>query len=100
MLSHTFGVLKQKRQDTLFDSTSTEVFTTESGFVPTFHFTNSRSTRPFLESIEKRWIAYQLLCGLRDCHAKKVSFNERTIWLTEDSPRRHQNRKRPSNLME
>jgi len=30
------------------------------------------STRPFLEVIEKRWIAYQLLCGLRDCHAKGV----------------------------
>ncbi|KAF3915158.1 hypothetical protein ABW20_dc0104089 [Dactylellina cionopaga] len=28
------------------------------------------STRPFLEDIEKRWITYQLLCGLRDCHAK------------------------------
>ncbi|EPS40234.1 hypothetical protein H072_5960 [Dactylellina haptotyla CBS 200.50] len=28
------------------------------------------STRPFLEDIEKRWITYQLLCGLRDCHVK------------------------------
>ncbi|EWC47970.1 hypothetical protein DRE_02852 [Drechslerella stenobrocha 248] len=28
------------------------------------------STRPFLEDIEKRWITFQLLCGLRDCHAK------------------------------
>ncbi|KAF3912306.1 hypothetical protein AA313_de0204676 [Arthrobotrys entomopaga] len=28
------------------------------------------STRPFLEDIEKRWITYQLLCGLRDCHLK------------------------------
>ncbi|KAI5795600.1 hypothetical protein EDC01DRAFT_58745 [Geopyxis carbonaria] len=30
------------------------------------------STRPFLEEIEKRWIAFQLLCGLRDCHAQGV----------------------------
>lgn len=28
------------------------------------------STRPFLEDIEKRWIAFQLLCGLRDCHSQ------------------------------
>lgn len=32
------------------------------------------STRPFLEVIEKRWIAFQLLCGLRDCHAKGVTY--------------------------
>ena len=30
------------------------------------------STRPFLEVIEKRWVAFQLLCGLRDCHTKGV----------------------------
>jgi phosphoinositide-3-kinase, regulatory subunit 4 len=30
------------------------------------------STRPFLEEIEKRWIAYQLLCGVRECHAAGV----------------------------
>jgi phosphoinositide-3-kinase regulatory subunit 4 len=30
------------------------------------------STRPFLEEIEKRWIAFQLLCGLRDCHAQGI----------------------------
>lgn len=30
------------------------------------------STRPFLEDIEKRWLAYQLLCALRDCHARNV----------------------------
>lgn len=28
------------------------------------------STRPFLEDIEKKWIAFQLLCGLRECHSK------------------------------
>lgn len=32
----------------------------------------SLSTRPFLEEIEKRWIAFQLLCGLRDCHARGI----------------------------
>lgn len=30
------------------------------------------STRPFLEDIEKKWLAYQLLCALRDCHARNV----------------------------
>ncbi|KAI5806711.1 hypothetical protein DFH27DRAFT_498379 [Peziza echinospora] len=30
------------------------------------------STRPFLEEIEKKWIAFQLLCGLRDAHARGV----------------------------
>lgn len=30
------------------------------------------STRPFLEDIEKKWLAFQLLCALRDCHAKEV----------------------------
>jgi phosphoinositide-3-kinase regulatory subunit 4 len=30
------------------------------------------STRPFLEDIEKKWIVYQLLCAMRDCHARNV----------------------------
>ncbi|KAF4975393.1 hypothetical protein FZEAL_7802 [Fusarium zealandicum] len=30
------------------------------------------STRPFLEDIEKKWLAFQLLCSLRDCHARDV----------------------------
>ncbi|EFZ04079.1 serine/threonine protein kinase and WD40 domain protein [Metarhizium robertsii] len=30
------------------------------------------STRPFLEDIEKKWLAFQLLCALRDCHAHDV----------------------------
>ena len=30
------------------------------------------SIRPFLESIEKKWIAFQLLCAVRDCHAQGV----------------------------
>lgn len=30
------------------------------------------STRPFLEDIEKKWLAYQLLCGLRDCHLRGI----------------------------
>ena len=34
--------------------------------------TDLHSTRPFLEDIEKKWIAFQLLCAIRDCHAKNV----------------------------
>ncbi|ERF74363.1 hypothetical protein EPUS_02050 [Endocarpon pusillum Z07020] len=30
------------------------------------------STRPFLEDIEKKWMTFQLLCALRDCHARDV----------------------------
>lgn len=30
------------------------------------------STRPFLEDIEKKWLAFQLLCGVRDCHARGI----------------------------
>ncbi|KAK2627748.1 hypothetical protein QTJ16_002394 [Diplocarpon rosae] len=30
------------------------------------------STRPFLEDIEKKWLAFQLLCGVRDCHSRDV----------------------------
>ncbi|KAM0311405.1 hypothetical protein ACHAO8_007200 [Botrytis cinerea] len=30
------------------------------------------STRPFLEDIEKKWLAFQLLCAIRDCHARDV----------------------------
>ncbi|KXJ92435.1 phosphoinositide 3-kinase regulatory subunit 4 [Microdochium bolleyi] len=30
------------------------------------------STRPFLEDIEKKWLAFQLLCALRDCHTKEI----------------------------
>lgn len=30
------------------------------------------STRPFLEDIEKKWLAFQLLCGVRDCHAREI----------------------------
>ena len=73
MLSHTFVALKQRRLGTSFVSTFMAVCTTESGSLPPFTCMSKRfSTRPFLESIEKRWVAYQLLCGLRDCHAKGV----------------------------
>lgn len=30
------------------------------------------SIRPFLEGIEKKWIAFQLLCAVRDCHARGI----------------------------
>ncbi|KAI9894569.1 MAG: Serine/threonine-protein kinase [Vezdaea aestivalis] len=30
------------------------------------------STRPFLETIEKKWIAFQLLSAVRDCHARDI----------------------------
>ncbi|GAB7346883.1 hypothetical protein MBLNU459_g1963t1 [Dothideomycetes sp. NU459] len=30
------------------------------------------STNPSLEEIERKWIAYQLLCAVRDCHAREM----------------------------
>ena len=30
------------------------------------------STRPFLEDIEKKWLSFQLLCAVRDCHTRGV----------------------------
>lgn len=31
------------------------------------------STRPFLSSIEKKWLAFQFLYALKQCHEEKVS---------------------------
>ncbi|KXT03263.1 hypothetical protein AC578_4753 [Pseudocercospora eumusae] len=30
------------------------------------------SIRPFLEDIEKKWISFQLLCAVKDCHDREV----------------------------
>ncbi|KAF2268813.1 phosphoinositide 3-kinase regulatory subunit 4 [Lojkania enalia] len=30
------------------------------------------STRPFLEEIEKKWLSFQLLCAVRDCHSRGI----------------------------
>jgi phosphoinositide-3-kinase, regulatory subunit 4 len=30
------------------------------------------STRPFLEDIERKWLAFQLLCALKDCHSNDI----------------------------
>lgn len=30
------------------------------------------STRPFLEEIEKKWLSFQLLCAVRDCHFRNI----------------------------
>ncbi|KAL5114807.1 Serine/threonine-protein kinase [Pleosporales sp. CAS-2024a] len=30
------------------------------------------STRPFLEEIEKKWLSFQLLCAVRDCHNRNI----------------------------
>jgi phosphoinositide-3-kinase regulatory subunit 4 len=38
--------------------------------------TERRSTRPFLSLIEKRWIAFQLLTGLRDIHERNVAHGD------------------------
>jgi phosphoinositide-3-kinase regulatory subunit 4 len=35
-------------------------------------YSTSYSTRPFLEEIEKKWLSFQLLCAVRDCHARNI----------------------------
>lgn len=30
------------------------------------------STRPFLTSLEKKWITFQVLCALHQCHKQKI----------------------------
>jgi len=42
------------------------------GILSTRQYAETFSTRPFLEDIEKKWLAYQLLCALRDSHARNV----------------------------
>ena len=37
------------------------------------------STRPFLNAVEKKWIAFQLLCALNQCHKLKVNILTFTI---------------------
>ena len=34
------------------------------------------STRPFLAAIEKKWLGFQLLCALQDCHTCQVSHGD------------------------
>lgn len=30
------------------------------------------STRPFLTTLEKKWITFQVLCALHQCHKQKI----------------------------
>lgn len=30
------------------------------------------STRPFLTSLEKKWITFQVLCALHQCHKQRI----------------------------
>lgn len=30
------------------------------------------STRPFLTTLEKKWITFQILCALHQCHKQKI----------------------------
>ncbi|KAK9480794.1 hypothetical protein V1514DRAFT_324477 [Lipomyces japonicus] len=52
------------------------VETERAGYLVRQHFGNILydriSTRPFLENVEKRWIAFQLLSGLQKCHFNGV----------------------------
>lgn len=52
------------------------VETSTNGYLVRQYINNSlydrMSTRPFLENIEKKWIAFQLLTAVRDCHARDI----------------------------
>jgi hypothetical protein len=47
------------------------------------------STRPFLSTIEKKWIAFQLLTGMRDARSRKVRY---CILLTTQVYLKHKHR--------
>lgn len=71
---------RQTVPPTLFGRICTAASTIASGILSAVsaHVIDSRlifslsSTRPFLTTIEKKWIAYQLLRGIADSHAKNV----------------------------
>jgi phosphoinositide-3-kinase regulatory subunit 4 len=52
------------------------VETSANGYLVRQYINNSlydrMSTRPFLENVEKKWIAFQLLWAVRDCHARDI----------------------------
>ncbi|RHZ45574.1 hypothetical protein Glove_669g16 [Diversispora epigaea] len=50
--------------------------TEKAGYIIRQHFFSSLydriSTRPFLNCIEKKWITYQILCGVHDAHTRGI----------------------------
>ncbi|KAK9454329.1 hypothetical protein V1511DRAFT_517621 [Dipodascopsis uninucleata] len=77
----TFQRQLEKERDALMDVShalcySSIMETERAGYLVRQYLGNNLydriSTRPFLENIEKRWIAFQLLCGLQKCHAVDV----------------------------
>jgi phosphoinositide-3-kinase regulatory subunit 4 len=75
MLWLTTGSSKPQHVAMSFASTFTAPCTTGSGMPRTRQpsdRSNFTSTRPFLEEIEKKWLSFQLLCAVRDCHARSI----------------------------
>lgn len=38
------------------------------------------STRPFLTVLEKRWITFQILCALNQCHKQKICHGDIKVY--------------------
>lgn len=41
------------------------------------------STRPFLTSLEKKWITFQVLCALHQCHKQKICHGDIKVDKTQ-----------------
>lgn len=39
------------------------------------------STRPFLTSLEKKWITFQVLCALHQCHKQKICHGDIKVMI-------------------
>lgn len=44
------------------------------------------STRPFLTSLEKKWITFQVLCALHQCHRQKICHGDIKVSLIQTNP--------------
>lgn len=38
------------------------------------------STRPFLTTLEKKWITFQVLCALYQCHKQKICHGDIKVY--------------------
>lgn len=43
------------------------------------------STRPFLTSLEKKWITFQVLCALHQCHRQKICHGDIKVCVSHSS---------------
>lgn len=47
------------------------------------------STRPFLTTLEKKWITFQVLCALHQCHKQKICHGDIKVNREFQIPKRY-----------